>query len=307
MSTCVNTTTITTSRLAFYSFDFVTTDATGNYPASGIASPTYVNGWVSSAVSFMASNAQRFSAGNIPLDSRSFTIEFWFYATNIGSWDYSFMGEWSSSAPNRCLFINIRNQKLFFGFFNDDTAANTVLVANRWYHAAFVYDYTTRRRAIYLNGIKDGETTAINHFLGSSVPFTIGGARIGGSTTADVYYSGIIDHVTVSERVKTDCEIYLDANLACYFTFDSFSPLIDSGPNFLIANNTGATGANGRVNQSLQFSSSSSYITIENISALMSDRQAFSIAMWINPMNTSGGATLVHAATQNNGLHSRSI
>ena len=303
----MNTTTKTVSRLAFYSFDLVTTDATGNYPASGIPSPNYVNGWINSGVSFTASNAQRFSVGNIPLDSRSFTIQFWFYPTDISAWDYSFMGEWSQSGPSRCLFINIRNQKLYFGFFNDDVFANTFLVINRWYHAAFVYDHTTRRQAIYLNGINDGERTANNHFLGSSVPFTIGGAQIGGSTAANVYYSGIIDHVTVSGRVKTDCEIYLDANLACYFTFDSFSPMNDSGPNFLIATNMGATGVNGGVNQALQFSSSPSYITISNILALKSDRQAFSIAMWINPMNTSGGATLIHAATQNTGLYSFSI
>jgi len=282
----------------------VTTDATGTYPATGISSPTYVTGWVGSAVNFTASNAQYFSAGYIPLNSRSFTIEFWFYATDINAWDYAFMGEYLGQTTDQCLFINIRNQTLFFGFFGDDTPANTTLVVNKWYHAAFVYDSTTLQRYIYLNGILDGQTTANGDFAGSSVPFTIGGAEIGGSMPLYVYYSGIIDHVTVSSRVKSSCEIYLDANLACYFTFDSASSVVDSGPNFLTANNIGATAMAGRINQALQFSSSLSYITINGISALKSENTVFSISLWINPTNVCGGATLIHAATQSDGLYS---
>ncbi len=280
------------------------TDATGNYPASGISSPNYVTGWVGSAVNFTASNAQRFSTGNILLNSRSFTIEFWFYATDISAWDYSFMGEYFGQTQDQCLFINIRYQKLFFGFFSDDTSGTTTLVINTWYHGAFVYDHTIRQRYIYLNGVLDRQTGVSNDFLGSSVPFTIGGAEIGGSTSPNVYYSGIIDHVTVSDRAKAACEIYLDANLACYFTFDSASSVVDSGPNFLIANNTGATAVNGRVNQALQFSSSLSYITVNGISALNFEYNFFSISMWINPTNVTGGATLIHASTQSNGSYS---
>jgi hypothetical protein len=282
----------------------VTTDATGNYPATGISSPTYVTGWVGSAVNFTASNAQRFSAGNIPLKSRSFTIEFWFYATDINAGDYAFMGEYLGQTTDQCLFINIRSQRLFFGFFNDDTPGSTTLVVNKWYHAAFVYDSTIHKRYIYLNGILDGQTAVIGDFVGSSVPFTIGGAEIGGSTNLNVYYSGVIDHVTVSSRVKSSCEIYLDANLACYFTFDSASSVVDSGPNFLTANNTGATSVPGRINQALKFSSSLSYITINGISALKSENSVFSISLWINPTNVCGGATLIHAATQSDGLYS---
>lgn len=300
-STCVNTTTSTSSWLAFYSFDSVTTDATGIYPASGIASPTFVTGWVSSGVNFTASNAQRFSVGNIPLNSRSFSIEFWFYATNISAWDYAFVGEYSSQSTSECLFINIRYQKLFMGFFGDDISGVTTIVSNKWYHAAFTYYYINRQQSIYLNGILESQRTATNSFLGSSVPFTIGGARIGGSTSLDVYYSGIIDHVTVSSQVKSACEIYLDANLACYFTFDSSSSIVDSGPNFLIATNIGAMDTVGRINRALQFSTSLSYVTINGISALKSQSTVFSISMWINPSSVSGGGTLIHASTQSNG------
>ena len=43
--------------------------------------------------------------------------------------------------------------------------------------------------------------------------------------------------------------VTFDANLACYFTFDEISSVVDSGSNFLIAINTGATLVTGRMNQ----------------------------------------------------------
>ncbi|CAF4345368.1 unnamed protein product, partial [Adineta steineri] len=72
-SSCVNTTISTSSRLAFYSFDNSTSDATGNYSMSGISSPNYVRGWIGSAISFSYSNTQFLSTSYIPLKSRSFT------------------------------------------------------------------------------------------------------------------------------------------------------------------------------------------------------------------------------------------
>ena len=301
-STCVNTTISESSRLAFYSFDSVITDGEGNYSLSGIASPTYRSGWVGSAISFNASNAQFLSTGHIPLDARSFTIDFWFYATDFNSSSTSsFAGEQRASATSQCLFIDIRQRNLYFGFFFDDTRGTTIISANEWYHAAFVYDNTANQQRIYLNGVLDGSssTASLQTTTGN---FTIGGARIGGIYDPPVvYYSGHIDHFTISSRTKSACEIYLDAVLACYFTFDSGLSFDDSGPNFLSATNSGATSTTGRVNQALQFSSALSYVTISGISALISTNTAFTISMWVNPTSVNGGATLIHASTQVNG------
>ena len=309
-STCVNTTISNQSRIAFYSFDSTTTDAIGNYSASGISSPTYVTGWVGSAISFLASNDQRLSTVYIPLNSRSFTIEFWFYATNISSnWDFSFMGQFVNESQDLCLFLNIRNQTLFFGFFVDDTAGNTTLSIDKWYHAAFVFDNSAHRQTIYLNGLPDGTSTVLSALQTTSGDFTIGGARIGGSTTPNVYYSGYIDHLTITHRAKSDCEIYQDATLACYFPFDSSAPLVDYGPNFLIAASTSTSGTTtiGRINQAWQFPPSLSYITISGISALLSRYNLFSISMWVNPTSNVSGGTLVHAASQSTGKFSSHI
>jgi hypothetical protein len=53
---------MTYSRLAFYSFDSNTNDATGVYSANGIASLTYTTGYVNMAISFDASLSHRLSA-----------------------------------------------------------------------------------------------------------------------------------------------------------------------------------------------------------------------------------------------------
>ena len=302
-ATCVNQTISTASRIAFYSFDSVTSDATGNYPLGGISSLTYVPGWVGSAVAFNAANGQYLSTSNLPVNLHDFTIDFWFYALNVNAgWDIPFMGQFTATSADLCLFLSIFTTRLYFGFFADDSAGNSILTPNTWYHVAFVFQNSTLQRSIYLNGILDSQVTALGPLRATSGNFTVGGARIGGRVpTLDAYYTGYIDHVTVSGRVKTACEVYLNANLACYFTFDSASSLVDSGPNFLTATNTGASVTSGRINQALQFSSSLSSITVSGISALASNSSTFSISMWISATTTSGGATLIHTSTQSNG------
>ena len=212
------------------------------------------------------------------------------------------MGQYVSSSPSQALFINIRYGVLYLGFFSDDTPANTTVTVNTWYHAAFVYDQTSRQQAIYMNGLLVGQSANSDSLETTSGIFTIGGASIGGSTHQDVYYSGYIDHLTISDRAKMPCEIYLDAILACYFTFDLAMFSIDSGPNFLHAVIANATSVFGRVNQALQLCSPLSYVAINEITALHVPSPTFTIAMWINPVSVTGGATLIHTSMLANGL-----
>ena len=138
----------------------------GNYSMDDIASSNYVRGWIGSAISFSYSNTQFLSTSYIPLNSRSFTIDFWFYATDVSStWDFTFGGEMQSSSSNKCLFLNIRNKVLYFGFYNADTARITTISINQWYHAVFVYDNSIQRQSIYLNGVLDKISTVNNPFF----------------------------------------------------------------------------------------------------------------------------------------------
>lgn len=302
-ATCVNQTVSTASTIAFYSFDSVTTDATGNYPLSGMPSLTYVPGWIGAAASFDAANAQYLSTSNMPISLRDFSIDFWFYALNVSSgWDIPFMGQHTAQGTDLSLFLSIYFTRFCFGFFNDDVGGTTSITPNTWHHVAFVFQNSTLQRYIYLNGVLDVQATGFGPLQAVTGAFTVGGARVGGRVpTLDSFFTGYIDHATVSGRVKTACEVYLTANLACYFPLDSASPVTDSGPNFLTATNTGASLTTGRINQALQFSSSLSYITVAGIPGLATSATTFTISMWIRPTTLVGGATLIHTATQSNG------
>ncbi|CAF1658074.1 unnamed protein product [Adineta ricciae] len=116
--------------------------------------------------------------------------------------------------------------------------------------------------------------------------------------------SSTTDHFGITYRLNTPCEIYLNAILFCYFPFDPTSFLSDSGPNYLSATNSNVTQTTGRVNQGVQFSSSSSYITISGVNVLNALNNPFTISMWIKPMNLTGGGTLIHTSTQSDGLDS---
>ncbi|CAF1491443.1 unnamed protein product [Adineta ricciae] len=305
-STCVNTIISTLSRVVFYSFNGNMLDNVGNYSLNLYflgSTPNYVPGWIGSAINFIYSDQQFLFTKHIPLDSRSFTIDFWFYATNLTyTNDYSIAGEWQASAYDECLFFNIRGNVLYMGFFYDDISGITTILTNQWYHATFVYDSTIKTQFIYLNGVLENSGKVYSDFLGTTGSFTIGGAHLGGLAPTYEYYPGYIDHFQISYRVKTPCEIYLNAILFCYFSFNLPSLLNDSGPNYLNAINSNGISTTGRMNEGIQFSSSSlSYVNISGVNVLNSSTNPFTISMWIKPLNVSGGGTVLHTSTQSSG------
>ena len=292
--------------MAFYSFDGNTLDSVGNYSMSTnplLFFSNYVTGLIGSAVIFGSSHTYLSSSVRIPLDSRSFTIDFWFYATTLTNTDeYGFAGECSFTTTDQCLFFSIRNSILYMAFYNDDTNGITTLTTNQWYHATFVYDSTAKMQLIYLNGVLEKSGTVSNDFLDTSALFTIGRSSTNILVQTFVYYLGYIDHFQISYRVKTPCEIYMNAILFCYFSFDLPSFLTDSGPNYLSAANSNGISTIGRRNQGIQFSSATlSYVTISGVNVLNSSTNSFTISMWIKPSNLTGGGTLLHTSTQSDG------
>jgi hypothetical protein len=227
------------------------------------------------------------------LNSRSFTIDFWFSLTNAASNTYAFFGQ--LSVPNtgeQCLFLVSLGGQLYMGFYNDDTMSSSILQSNTWYHVAFVYDNNQRQKFIYIDGnLNIQSATGVGPYLGTSGPITIGGADIYGSLGVP-YLTGLMDHLTVSTRAKTACEILNDATLAAYFPFDgSFT---DAGPNFLTTTSSGASFTSGFVNEAAYLSGSGSYIQISGLTGLGRTNYPFSIAFWIYSI-TAGVLVHVHS------------
>ena len=105
----------------------------------------------------------------------SFTVEAWIKPTGYPNpSDFSIVGLCPSQTTNFCLHINIRNTRLYFGFYFNDVAGATVIQLNKWVHTAFVFDVTTLRMTVYLNGFVDGQGTLSSSLLVKSGNFTIG-------------------------------------------------------------------------------------------------------------------------------------
>ncbi len=151
-----------------------------------------------------------------------------------------------------------------------------------------------------MNGILDaistasGVTPSISAYLGTSGNVTIGAVSI--FSTAN-YWNGLLDQMTITNRVKTSCELLNDASLVAHFPFDN--NYNDIGPNSMTGTitlqaNSGVSWVSGQVNQALNINSSHSYFQSCGFYAL-GKNQPYSIAMWVNP--SLQGGTLFHLSS----------
>jgi hypothetical protein len=176
------------------------------------------------------------------------------------------------------------------------------LTLNTWFHAAFVYDHSIRKRFIYLNGVLDTSSNATQVLSVAPENISIDWAL----TSANMYYGGYMDHLTVSLRAKAACEVLQNATLSAYFPFDSSSSaLTDSGPNFLKATGSGYNISTGHLNSAMFFNSVGSYAQIAGVRVLgqtsaSSFTLPFSISVWLNPTVNNG--SVLHVSSTNSGL-----
>lgn len=294
---CSRTPISSASRLAYYKFESNTNDLTGNYPASGLSSPTYTTGYAGSGIYLNGAPFEQLITSSMNLSSRSFTIELWFYLTRIPTQDNAFFGQQSIADVGKyCLFLMSRLGRLYMGFYADDTTGGTTLQNATWYHAAFVYDHDLRQRWIYLNGLVDGQsTTGVGPYLGSTGSMTIGSAKIDG-TIGTPFFSGYLDELMISTRVKSACEIMNDASLAAYFPLDN--SYTDAGPNSLSLTSSGASFIVGYTNQGVYLSGTNSYVQIGGLTGLGRSNNPYSIAFWVRPVVKG---VLVHISANSSG------
>jgi hypothetical protein len=174
---CLNQSWIDTSGgLAWWPFDGSYLDNTGvynGYPSPNL--PTFVTGYIGQAASFNASVTQAMYTPFIPLNNVSFTVQAWIQPTGYPNpSDHSIVGLCPSQTTDYCLHINIRNQKLYFGFYFNDVPGTTIILLDLWVHTAFVFDISTMQQTIYLNGFQDAQGTVSSALLVTSGNFTIG-------------------------------------------------------------------------------------------------------------------------------------
>ena len=278
---------------AYWPFDNATTDLYNNYNGALINGASYFVATtnqpfvgIGGGLSLTASSSQYFSVTSpfLDLTYKSFTIEAWIYPTISSSSDYGIFGQCQcSSCANQCLYLIIRSYVLYIGFTNNDLSGNTTLTSSTWYHIAFVYNYNTKQQILYVNGYQDAIKSNANPYTGTNGSIWIGASQVYPSVD---YYTGYIDNFKITTRAKSATEILNDASLTAYYSFDLPNSTYDSGPLGLNGYSNNTAILNGRINQAMRFSGSTSYFTAYGFAQVgysLYYAKPFSVSLWINP------------------------
>ncbi|CAF4165438.1 unnamed protein product, partial [Adineta steineri] len=293
----------TSGPSSFWKFDNNALDNISNLDGVGVNLPSYVTPGITGsgyALQLIRNNTQYVTITTYQNFSYvSFTVEMWIYPTLLNtSVFYALFSQRDDAVIGRLLHLKIKNNRLYMGFYSDDLPCSTALSKNMWYHIAFVYDYRSRSQMVYLNGNQDCYRSPAGPYKGVSGAINIG-TYLDYDHTLQCF-NGYIDQVSLTMRAKSASEILDDATLTTWHSFDII-PLQDSVPLGLIVTTNDVTLATGKVNQALNFNSSSSYYQIQSFVLLGISNYAYSIALWVKRTSTGGG-TLVHLSTQTDGL-----
>jgi hypothetical protein len=266
-----------------------------------VNNPFYTNGYVGKAISLNGVNQYIDTSSFIRFSSRSFTVEVWVYWLNL--YNYTFNGIFGQCScdeicANKCLHLMIRDKHAYLGFYFNDLKGHKIIENSTWVHLAFVYDYQVLgQQEVYVNGLFDGRQIT-KAYQGVEGDIHIGRTYVTMGVGSGMYFTGLIDQLSITLRAKTAEEILEDATLCAYYSFDS-GTLADLGPNGLNGSAVNTKSVKGKVNQALQFSSSVAYFQAAGFVALGISNKEFSIAFWINPVRVDGG-TIVYVSNSDN-------
>lgn len=103
-----------------------------------------------------------------------------------------------------------------------------------------------------------------------------------------------MDHMTISGRAKSACEILDDASLAALYNFDNTLTLNDTGPNTLSSTFESVSfTSSGHLGNGLSFTNATSSLQISHLTGLGTVNKSFSISLWIRPVSLSGTLVFV--------------
>jgi len=134
------------------------------------------------------------AATTLGLNNSSFTVAAWVNAKDL-SGDRPILGG-TEATTNQGLHLVLRNHKPYMGFLANDTAGNTALATNTWYHLVWRYDAAKQEQAIFVNGVLDAAQTGHAAFQGTGTVYL-------GRAFA-TYFNGLMDEVAVYNQSLSD-------------------------------------------------------------------------------------------------------
>jgi hypothetical protein len=126
-----------------WAFDGNLQDLYNNYPGVANSGLNYGSPGITgygTCLSLAAASSQSVTVPSLPFLNMyqiSFTLEAWIKANSFNNGanpDNAIFGQFQSNTQDHSLYISIRNQKTYFGFYSDDTSGSTTLSPNVWYH-----------------------------------------------------------------------------------------------------------------------------------------------------------------------------
>ncbi|CAF3585276.1 unnamed protein product [Rotaria sp. Silwood1] len=286
------------STIAFWPFNDNLYDSNNVY--SGTYTPTtasasYIVGNIDKSISFDGSHYVNVDTHFLNLSYRSWTIEGWIWLTAATTEHGIFSQCQSSTTTDKCLTLSVKNKHLYSSFYNDDVIGAAFLAepSTKWYHIAFVYDYSLMKQSIYFNGVLDG-TTWGSATLSGPYKGTTGSVMIG-RTSSGSYLYGDIDHLQVTTVAKTTCQILNDAILTAYYSFDADVLNLDLSNNYINGISNSVSSVSGRTNEGYLFQGTLSYFQSMAFTAYRSG-ESFNISLWVKPYSVLDG-TLIPLST----------
>ena len=259
---------------------------------------------VARALGFTASLNQSFlvSTPFLNLTFTSFTVEMWIYLSSTSTDDRGIFSQcFCVWCANQCLNIIVRSNTVYAGFTLNDITSSVTLVANRWYHVAFVYNYQAYQQQLYIDGVQNRTKSNAQPYQGQNGTIRIGTAQLSSSMS---FFDGYIDTVSVVTRAKSSSEILDDGTLLAYYSFDIPSSSTDDGPNGINGTAVNTIIIEGRVNQAMRFTgilSSFQVFGIHRFGYVMMFNRPYSIALWINPTSVISSAFFQVSTNQSSG------
>jgi len=132
-------------------------DLSGNNNTGTLVNgPTYTSSFGGSIV-FDGTNdyVSEYSIPDSFWNAGSWTANVWVKFTTVSKGiDNAIFGHGFTGTSNG-LHLAERSSRVYFGFYSNDTGGNIPLSANIWYNIVWVFNYSTKLKQIYVNGVFD--------------------------------------------------------------------------------------------------------------------------------------------------------
>ncbi|UJR28963.1 hypothetical protein I4U23_010180 [Adineta vaga] len=259
-----------TDLIALWRFDHDATDAKGSYHGTMMNGALIDNnGYINAAIHLAVGSSSHIVVPYISLSSTSFTIELWIRPTTP---DFSMI-----LISQNDLTLRVGTNGIV-SISEELRSSGTHLGMNRWYHIALIYNHNLGKQEIYINGKLDS-TFDVTLVSTENSSFYIG--SLYGTSE---FFEGQIDHVSITTRIKSLCEISNDASLFSSFSFTNPQVNLDSGP---YENNGVITGSMyntaGRVGDGFSISTNVTYFQTHGMTSLTTSYSDFSFTFFILP------------------------